>query len=135
MIEAKMPKDIRVYETKLVGPLTARNTVCLVIAGVVAYLTYSIWCGILGMSLNSFFYVGTFTVIPPLAFGWISIEGMHLETYIKKIVIYNYLVPGYRKPKKIIYKYKAGKKAPMSSKEMKRRKKILDSDPQYKRYL
>ena len=123
MIEAKMPKDIRVYETKLVGPLTARNTVCLVIAGVVAYLTYNICCGMLGMSLNSFFYVGIFTSMPPLAFGWISIEGMRLEAYIKKIIIYNYLAPGYRKQKKIIYKYKAGEKAPMSSKELKRRKK------------
>lgn len=25
MIEAKMPKDIRVYETKLIGPLTLRQ--------------------------------------------------------------------------------------------------------------
>ena len=29
MIEAKMPKDIRVYETKLIGPLTLRQTICL----------------------------------------------------------------------------------------------------------
>ena len=135
MIEAKVPKDIRVYETKFVGPLTVRNTVCLVIAGIVVYLTYNICCGLLGMSLNSFFYVGIFTAMPPLAFGWVSIEGMHLETYIKKIVIYNYLVPAYRKPKKIIYKYKAEKKNPLSSKELKRRKKILDNDPQYKKYL
>lgn len=42
MIEAKMPKDIRVYETKLIGPLTLRQTICLCVAIFVDIILYDI---------------------------------------------------------------------------------------------
>ena len=32
MIETKMPKDIRAYKTKLIGPFTGRQAICVVIA-------------------------------------------------------------------------------------------------------
>ena len=47
MIEAKMPKDIRVYETKLIGPLTLRQTICLCVAifvDIVLYVLYLYMC-------------------------------------------------------------------------------------------
>lgn len=135
MIEAKVPKDIRVYETKLVGPFTLRNTICLTLAIVAALITYNVCCEILGFSVDVFIYIGTIVTLPFLAFGWITIEGMHLEKYIKTIVIYNFLVPADRKQKKIIYKFKEEKKNALSAKEIKRRKKILESDPQFKKYL
>jgi len=35
MIEVQVPKDVSVYESTLVGPLTSRQTVCLIAAAAV----------------------------------------------------------------------------------------------------
>lgn len=39
MLEAQIPKDIRKYESKLIGPFTLRQTITFVIAGVLGYLS------------------------------------------------------------------------------------------------
>ena len=57
MIEAKVPKDIRVYETKLVGPLTGREVVCSALMLTSAIITYNICCNVFGMSLDMFICV------------------------------------------------------------------------------
>ena len=41
MIETKMPKDIRAYKTKLIGPFTGRQAICVVIAGIVFIIFYA----------------------------------------------------------------------------------------------
>ena len=36
-----MPKDIRAYKTKLIGPFTGRQAICVVIAGIVFIIFYA----------------------------------------------------------------------------------------------
>ena len=135
MIEAKVPKDIRMYETKILGPLTLRQAITVVCMGVTAFLTYGLCCGTLGLSIDAFIYVG---IIPSALVGFIglwTIDGVHLEKYIKTVLVYNFLAPGVRKPRKQIYKYNAVNEMKLTPKELKRRKNIIDKDPQYKAYL
>ena len=40
MIEIEIPQDIREFEPTLVGPLTTRQFLCLVIGGLATYGTY-----------------------------------------------------------------------------------------------
>ena len=42
MIEVQVPKDVSVYESPLVGPLTARQTVCVAVAAAIEYVYYNI---------------------------------------------------------------------------------------------
>ena len=40
MIETKVPKDIRVYKTKIIGPLSFRQLICLIVAVIVDGFLY-----------------------------------------------------------------------------------------------
>ena len=42
MLETQIPKDIRKYESKLVGPFTLRQLICFIIACLVAYIVFKI---------------------------------------------------------------------------------------------
>ena len=42
MIESKMPKDIRAYKTKLLGPFNGRQLICVAIMLIVDFLLFKI---------------------------------------------------------------------------------------------
>ena len=42
MIEVQIPKDIRKYEAKLVGPFTLRQLIAFIVGCVIAYFTYKV---------------------------------------------------------------------------------------------
>ena len=134
MIEAKVPKDIRVYETKLVGPLTGRELVCSVLMLTSAIITYNICCTVFDMSLDMFVYVGIIACLPFAALGWYKPHGMRMETYIQRVAMYNAIAPLYRTPKNVIYRYKKDT-SKISKENQKHRTKIIESDPQFKAYL
>lgn len=50
MIERKVPRDMSSYESKLLGPLTTRQVVCLVPGAIVAILAYLAFDDSLGES-------------------------------------------------------------------------------------
>ena len=79
MIETKMPKDIRAYKTKLIGPFTGRQAICVVIAGIVFIIFYACIAQPFHLPQEYIFYVGLPLVIPILAFGWYEPNGMKLE--------------------------------------------------------
>ena len=43
MLQTTIPKDIRKYEAKLVGPFSTRQTIFFVIACVIAYITWGLF--------------------------------------------------------------------------------------------
>lgn len=114
MLEAQIPKDIRKYETKLVGPFTTRQIIFVIIACVLAYITYIFTKAPEGCVL---------VAIPPVVFGYIKPYGMPLEKFIKTAFISNVLSPKNRlyKVNNIFAKCK-GKMKPMDLKEYKKRK-------------
>ena len=137
MIEAQIPKDIRKYESKLVGPFTLRQLICFLIGCGCAFLGYKIIGPIFG-SDNSV-TVAFFLAIPAIAFGWVKPYGMTLEKFLQTALISNFIAPKHRKYKiKNAYKETAVKFHKQDKKEYKKRlkieKQLTESNPQYQAF-
>ena len=97
MIEIEIPKDIKDYEPKLIGPLTARQTVCAGAMLVITLVGYNV--------LKMFFDNSLKIVIPlvicliPILIGWYKPYGMRFEKYAIS-QFYTVILP----PKKRLYK-------------------------------
>ena len=97
MIEIEIPKDIKDFEPKFVGPFTVRQTIC--------------FGAFLAVLLGGYFIIGMFTqegirvLIPlilsmiPVLFGWYKPYGMKFEAYVVS-QIFTVILP----PKKRLYK-------------------------------
>lgn len=121
MIETKMPKDIRAYKTKLIGPFTGRQAICVVIAGIAFILFYACIAKPFQLPQEYLFYIGIPLVVPMLAFGWYEPNGMKLEKYLQKVVIRSFTTPVKRKAGQALYKTEENK--PLTKEEQKNRKK------------
>lgn len=95
MIEIDIPKDIREYDSKLVGPFTTRQTICLVAGGAVAFAVYSLIKNIELPSDAQLIITGIF-IIPFILFGWFKPYGMALEQFLKVALISNFIAPAKR---------------------------------------
>ena len=89
MIEVQVPKDVSVYESPLVGPLTARQTVCVAVAAAIEYVYYNIVQTVApNIDMNTLICVGMLFAVPVLYLAVGKPYGMKPETYI-----YYYLLP------------------------------------------
>lgn len=79
MIEIEIPKDIKDYEPKLIGPFTTRQTICFAAIVLIMVVGYNV--------LKLFFDNGLKVIIPlvvsaiPMAIGWYKPYGMRFEKY------------------------------------------------------
>jgi hypothetical protein len=123
MIEAQIPKDIRKYESKLVGPFTLRQLICFIIACVLALLAFRILKPLIGSSNAS--TICLIIGIPPIAFGWVKPYGMTLEKFLQSALIGNVLAPKKRKYKtRNTFRKVETKLEKMNDKEFKKRIKM-----------
>lgn len=97
MIEVEIPKDIRQYESKVVGPLTVRNLVCLVCGSVIAVPVYMIIKDLVPTDLCIF--VSLLCFAPFALCGWIKIYGMPFEQFFMSFLYSSVLAPSNRKYK------------------------------------
>ena len=97
MIEIQIPKDIRKYEAKLIGPFTLRQLICFVIACVVGYVVYDVM-NKLKLQEHAM-PICMICVAPVLAFGWVKPYGMPLEKFLQTALISTLLAPTERKYK------------------------------------
>lgn len=125
MIESKMPKDIRAYKTKLIGPFNGRQLICVGIMLVVDFLLFQLVVLPLDLPLEFVIYGLVFIDLPIAAFGWVEINGMSLETYMKEVVLKMFLAPAKRKSKHVIYETKAD----IPDKSQKKKKKKTKNEP------
>lgn len=130
MLETKVPKDIRVYKTKLVGGLTFRQFLCVVLMILFDLLLYNIILKQTEISIEYIIFVLIFLDVPIAAFGWIEPMGMPMEKYLKKVVLYSLLAPTKRKATHKIVETK--KKVPETKKEKRQRKKQEKKNPELK---
>lgn len=82
MIEMEIPKDIRKYEAKLIGPLTLRQTICLILGCVVAIPAYFLF-DFLPQDMR--YIIVAVLATPFILVGWVKISGMTFELYAKQI--------------------------------------------------
>ena len=137
MIEAQIPKDIRKYESKLVGPFTLRQLICFLIGCACAFVGYKVIGPLVGQ--DSSITIAFFLAIPGVAFGWIKPYGMALEKFLQTALISNFIAPKHRKYKiKNGYKTASDKLTVQKKKEYKKRmkaeKKLAQSDSKYIAY-
>ena len=133
MFETRVPKDIRKYETKIMGPLTLRQVSCVAIALFLDFILYIAVVAPLNVSAEVILYGVMIIDLPILCFGWLKPAGMPLERYITHVLIYNYLSPTKRKAKNEIIKTNYQAKQ-MTSRRRKEVKRIMKTDAQFKSY-
>ena len=96
MIEVNIPKDIRKYKTKVVGPFTVRQTVGLIIGLGLGFIGNRIASA---LSSDAKIFMTMLFGVPGVLIGWISMFGMSFEKYFNVIITNTFLIP-----KKILYK-------------------------------
>lgn len=90
-IEIHINKDIGSYEPKLIGPLTARQTLCVAIGAPFAWFIYKTASPVLTPDVAT--YLLAFPAIFVFAFGWLKPYGMRLEKFIQSVFINMFLAP------------------------------------------
>ena len=99
-VERKINKDIANYKTKLIGPFTLRQIVCLAPAIGIAVLV--LW-GLKDVitSIEARIYITIPLTIPFILFGWVKIYNQPLEKFLKAALISMLISPAKRKYKTI----------------------------------
>lgn len=123
MIEINIPRDIREYDSKLVGPFTTRQTVCLVVGGIAAFVTYKLLGNTAFIGSDVRLFVSGLIALPALLLGWLKPYGMKLEDFLKSVLVSNFF-----SPKKRLYKTENDcfeKRKPMTEKEKKQWRKNI----------
>ena len=120
MLEAPIPKDIRKYEAKLVGPFTTRQLVCFLGGAALAYGTYKLFGTYLGTQTTM--VICSIVAAPFLVMGWYKPYGMPFEKFFKSAFISSVLSPRNRKYKtKNVFDSLADDPKPISKSEYKKR--------------
>lgn len=130
MVERDIPRDIRKYESKFVGPFTLRQSICFGIASVLGVGAYLIQRSIFPDSEPSFF-ISFILGTPPILFGWLKPQGMKLEEFLKSVFITTVLSPRNRIYKTNNY-YEQFLDKPNKNKKTKKKRKKLPEE--YKSY-
>ena len=135
MIEFKVPKDIRVYETKVFGPLTLRQTLCVL--GMIVF-DLTVYFGVLKplhLKVELAIYLFLIPNVLIGLFGWMKPNGVPFEKWLKGFLINTFIAPTRRKVSNVIVKMEAPK---ISKKEAKKAEKNLKKEvknhPEWKAY-
>lgn len=96
MIEIEIPKDIREYESKLIGPFTTRQLLCGIGLVLSCYLSYKAAVSVLGDESSLKFFFPMICAIPFGLVGWVKPYGMHFEKFAKSVFVSLVLAPAKR---------------------------------------
>lgn len=97
MIEIRVTKEISDFEPKLFGPLTLRQSICVVAGAPFCYLIIKYLGPLLTTEVAMFF-----AFIPAgfaYAFGWARPYGMKMENFLQSVFVNRFLAPTHRKYK------------------------------------
>lgn len=94
MIEMEIPKDIRKYEAKLIGPLTTRQAICAVIMVALAVISFKAMGDI---PKDRKVFAVLIIALPEILIGWIKPYGMPFEKFLQTAFVSNVLSPKRRK--------------------------------------
>lgn len=96
MINIQIPKDIREYETRFIGPFTARETGSIAIASVMVFLGVEFETKILHMPVVSYI-PPLIPALIPLFFGF-GEKGLRMkpEVYLMTVFRNQFIVPKHR---------------------------------------
>lgn len=92
MIEIQVPKDITTYKTKIIGPLTVRQLVILVMVIALDIFLYTTFLMGKDLSMEMIMYGAAFIDLPMLAFMF-EVYGLPMEKFLMQFVLCNVLAP------------------------------------------
>lgn len=95
MIDIRIPKEIRQYEAKFVGPFTMRQTICVSAGLTICILIYNVLKPFVSRDLMMFFLLLPAAAI--FLFGWVKPYGMRFEQFFFSAFINNFIAPKKRK--------------------------------------
>ena len=95
MIEIEMPGDITEYEAKVIGSLTARQTICFGLGGILGFISYQLLKNT-GIDVTAIILV---TAAVPSLCGIYKLYDIPLEKFILMIILTYWLPPTNRKYK------------------------------------
>lgn len=96
MIEVEVNQDIRQYKTKLIGPFTTRQVICLVIGGAVVIGAYNFLQPYVTTDMTMFICM-TLAIPFVLMSGIYEPHGMHMEDFLRSSFVSLVLSPNVRK--------------------------------------
>lgn len=95
MITIRIPKEIRQYEAKFVGPFTMRQTICICVGLPICILIYNCLHAFISRDLMGFFLL--LPAATTFLFGWVKPYGMKFEQFFFSAVRNNFIAPRRRK--------------------------------------
>ena len=99
MIDLIIHRDPAKCQAKLVGPFTARQTVCIMIAAPFCWAIYHFSSPYIPPDVAGFLVIIPAAVA--MAFGWLRPFGMPTEKFIKSVFVDRYLAPHKRRYKTV----------------------------------
>ena len=97
MIIMPVPRDVREFKPKFIGPFSKREFIGVAVAVVIAILTFAVTYPFsMGMTMNQRAVIVLVPGVFPLACGFIDIQGMPIWIYAWNLVIQNFLAPRHR---------------------------------------
>lgn len=127
MLEMKIPKEVRSRNIKIIGPLSIRQLVSIIIFGPLGLLGYNIAKNFVNSDVA--LSVVVLFAVPCGLVGWIKVQGMHFEKYAKAVIKSTLLTSSKRKYK-ITNSYVLEKKD--NDKKNKQKKKYKASKASFK---
>lgn len=95
MIQVQVPKDIRKFQTKAIGPFTLRQVVCLIL-GIVPAVLVAI---LVPLGIEYKILIGMIFAIPIWLCGFLKIDGATPEVYVIRLIYKYFLTSPKRKVK------------------------------------
>ena len=93
MIEVEMSDDIRKYNTKVWGPFTKRQLICIAIG-----LAYSTPIALLmPVSMDNKLLIWVILILPALISGYATLDGAAMEVLLLRVIYLYFLTPARRK--------------------------------------
>ena len=126
-IEKEIPKDIKDYKPKLIGPFTTRQILCLAPA---LALGLGLFFGLKNvLSTDVRLFAITFIAAPFFLLGWYEPYHMPFEKFVKTVFVSTILSPLYRKyvTERICFDDSTDKAAAKKVRKKKKRKKFTDA--------
>ena len=93
MIELEIPKDIRAYEAKLIGPFTTRQLFCAIGGALGFYGSYKAAAAVLGEDSSLIWLFPIIVAIPFALIGWVKLYGLTFEKFAKSVFVSMFLAP------------------------------------------
>ena len=135
-IQKVIPKDIRKYEPKLIGPFTTRQVLCFTPAAILSVAIFMGFSKILPIDIR--FALVTIVAAPFILFGVCKPYNMPLEKFLKTVFVSTVLAPKYRKyrtPKIDILPYENSvDNSHYTSKNKRKKAKKKNLDPSFQPY-